>query len=411
MFCGSCMQDNTMARTLRAVDCDAVLVPTYTPIRVDEENVSGDRIFLGGLNVYLDSTIPGWKKLPRWMTGWLNRPNIIRKLASLSSTDASKLGPLTLDMLKGSAGPQVREYREFAEWIGHELSPDVVIFSNALLSGILPELKKTYSGTILCLLQGDDIFLEGLPAKWKSRVMQQLSENSQLFDGFLTHSQYYEDFMKGYLSVQNRPFARIPLTIDSTGISPSPKPNDDAFCLGYFARICPEKGIDRLLDAAPDILRSHPNARLQIAGFLPKQNAKWFQKRLLQAQKVVGEQIEWLGSPATREDKFNILKGFDALCVPTDYREPKGLYVLEAGLLNLPAIVPEHGAFPELIRSVGAGRLYSSSDANALAEAIRKQMSSGQRTTALRENVIAGHDMQNTGDRILDAIKSLVSNP
>ena len=42
MFCGSCMQDNTLARTLRMAGEDAVLVPTYTPIRVDEDNVSVD---------------------------------------------------------------------------------------------------------------------------------------------------------------------------------------------------------------------------------------------------------------------------------------------------------------------------------------------------------------------------------
>lgn len=39
MFCGSCMQDNTLARTLQLAGENAVLVPTYTPLRVDEEIV------------------------------------------------------------------------------------------------------------------------------------------------------------------------------------------------------------------------------------------------------------------------------------------------------------------------------------------------------------------------------------
>ena len=38
MFCGSCMQDNTLVRALRLAGADALLLPTYTPIRVDEEN-------------------------------------------------------------------------------------------------------------------------------------------------------------------------------------------------------------------------------------------------------------------------------------------------------------------------------------------------------------------------------------
>ena len=76
MFCGSCMQDNTLVRTLRMAGNDAVLVPTYTPIRVDEHDVSLDRVFMGGINVYLDSAVPGWRWLPRWMPGvvsmWLS---------------------------------------------------------------------------------------------------------------------------------------------------------------------------------------------------------------------------------------------------------------------------------------------------------------------------------------------------
>ena len=133
MFCGSCMQDNTLVRTLRLAGTDAVLVPTYTPIRVDEENVSGERVFLGGINVYLDSTLPGWRKLPGWMIHWLNRPSIIKTLSKLGSTDAAKLGSLTLDMLKGASGPQQREVQEFVDYLCNDLKPDVVVFSNALL--------------------------------------------------------------------------------------------------------------------------------------------------------------------------------------------------------------------------------------------------------------------------------------
>ncbi|MFT5325958.1 MAG: hypothetical protein ACI8P0_003832, partial [Planctomycetaceae bacterium] len=38
MFCGSCMHDNTWARALRDAGHDVILIPTYTPIRVDEED-------------------------------------------------------------------------------------------------------------------------------------------------------------------------------------------------------------------------------------------------------------------------------------------------------------------------------------------------------------------------------------
>src|SRR5260370_8570091 len=53
MYCGSCMHDNTLVAALAALGHDALLIPTYTPIRTDESDVSQRRVFFGGINVYL----------------------------------------------------------------------------------------------------------------------------------------------------------------------------------------------------------------------------------------------------------------------------------------------------------------------------------------------------------------------
>ncbi len=53
MFCGSCMHDNALAKALIQQGLDVQLVPTYTPIRTDELNVSVDQVFFGGINVFL----------------------------------------------------------------------------------------------------------------------------------------------------------------------------------------------------------------------------------------------------------------------------------------------------------------------------------------------------------------------
>jgi hypothetical protein len=52
MYCGSCLHDNTLAAALRKLGEDVVLVPIYTPIRTDEQDVS-ERVFFGGINAYL----------------------------------------------------------------------------------------------------------------------------------------------------------------------------------------------------------------------------------------------------------------------------------------------------------------------------------------------------------------------
>ena len=43
MYCGSCMRDNTLVAALARLGHEALLVPTYTPIRTDEEDVSQRR--------------------------------------------------------------------------------------------------------------------------------------------------------------------------------------------------------------------------------------------------------------------------------------------------------------------------------------------------------------------------------
>ena len=77
MFCGACMHDNTWTRAMMLQGAEATLVPTYTPIRVDEENMTGSPVFLGGINVYLNYRSKLWRKLPGFMKHWLNAPWII----------------------------------------------------------------------------------------------------------------------------------------------------------------------------------------------------------------------------------------------------------------------------------------------------------------------------------------------
>lgn len=412
MFCGSCMQDNTLVRALRMAGHDAVLVPTYTPIRVDEDNASSDRVFLGGINVYLDSKIPGFRSLPRWAKSWLDRPSVIRTLTRFgTSTDAAGLGSLTLDMLKGSAGPQRSEYKLFVDFLCNELRPDVIVFSNALLSGVMGELRDRFPGRIECLLQGDDVFLEGLTSKWKPRVMNQLRQNCRQFDGFLAHSNYYSDFMSNYLGIERARIRRIPLTIDVDEVTlgedsvAEPASLDTEGSgrtrIGYFARICPEKGAGQFLDAANETLNQQHNVEFVIAGFLPKQHERWFSERYQRVSQRFPDNVFWLGSPADRETKFRYLQDFDYLCVPTEYHEPKGLYVLEAALAGTPSIVPAHGAFPELIRSLNFGTLYDPSEDGSLVAAIQTSLSQRDavrdESQRVRDTIIRDHGMEYTG--------------
>ena len=430
MFCGSCMQDNTLARALRLAGADAVLLPTYTPIRVDEENESTSRVFLGGINVYLDSRLPGWRFLPRIFKRWLDRPAVVRILSRRSSsTDASQLGDLTIDLLRGTHGPQNAEIQELIDFLCNDLQPDVVLLSNALLSGIVPALKARFRGRIACLLQGDDIFLKALSEPWRSQARELVSMNAAGFDRLFTHSQYYSRFMARYLNLPSSKFRTIPLTIDADShlvnhdmhVGQNSESSESAAnssskartTIGYFARICPEKGAFHFLNAAEDVIRQRDDLDFVIAGFLPELHRPQFEKRLAVLQQQFDiSRLRWEGSPADREEKFKILRSFDWLCVPTEYHEPKGLYVLEAALAGVPSLLPNHGAFPERIEDLGLGKLYEPGSRENLANAILRLPSVETDfklwNVALRDRCLQHYGMATTGHRILAAISETI---
>ncbi|QDT38784.1 glycosyltransferase family 4 protein [Stratiformator vulcanicus] len=363
MFCGSCMHDNTWARALRDAGEDVTLIPLYTPIRVDEENLSTDRVFLGGINLYLDSQYHWWQRVPRWMKGMLDSPRLLNFASRLGvSNDAKQLGELTLVTLAGSEGPLKREIEPFVDFLIRDIQPDVVILSNALLAGVVPALREKYKGRLACVLQGDDIFVDALLPDYRSRVLERLAELGTYFDLFFTHSRYYADYMATYLSLPREKFRTLPLGIDLSPHHGLPREQPgEPFTVGYFARICREKGLQNLIPAFRAFREQHPTARLVAGGYLNPHDKPFFESIRKDAADL-GDAFHYAGSPETLAEKIELLRSFDVLSVPTDYHEPKGLYVIEALANGVPVVQPRHGAFPELVEATGGGLLYAPGD-------------------------------------------------
>ena len=73
-----------------------------------------------------------------------------------------------------------------------------------------------------------------------------------------------------------------------------------------------------------------------------------------------------------RSQKLAFLREIDILSVPTTYREPKGLFVLESWAASTAVVQPDHGAFTELIESSGGGLLFEPHSTEKLVEALRR---------------------------------------
>ena len=416
MFCGSCMHDNTLARALIAAGHEALLVPCYTPIRVDEDNVSDSRVFLGGVNLYLDHMLPLWRRMPRFVRGTLDRPAVLKLVTRLSrASDATALGELTIELLRGRHGPLAAELPPLVEYLVDELRPDAILFSNALLGGALPPLRERFDGPIACLLQGDDVFLDDLPARHRAAAIALVTEQAAAFDGYLTHSRFYADYMANYLSLPRDRFAQVPLGIDVDAFPLAPHepgvvPADREPTIGYFARLAPEKGLHHLVDGALRLQATCPDAAILIGGYAhPKNEA--YQERQFDRLRARNVRINYVGSPPEHAGKVAALHQCDVFSVPTNFLEPKGLPVLEAMACGIPCVQPSHGAFPELIETTGGGLLVPPGDPDALAEAWGTLLRDDAMRTDLAGKALAGvrehYGMGAMASRTIDAIDSL----
>src|SRR5258705_13374076 len=107
MYCGSCLRDNALAAELMSRGHDVTLLPVYTPTRTDEPNVSGDKVFFGGIRVWLEQCgCLFWNSPRRHDRIWGSTAML--KLASRRSisTSPEMLSELTVSLLKGGPGFQ-----------------------------------------------------------------------------------------------------------------------------------------------------------------------------------------------------------------------------------------------------------------------------------------------------------------
>lgn len=376
MYCGSCMHDNTLVAALAAQGHDALLIPTYTPLRTDEPDVSQKRIFFGGINVYLQQKLGFFRHTPWLLDRLFDAPSLLRWVSQFAvRTEAESLGDLTVSMLKGEHGYQRKEVAKLVHWLAKEFRPEVINLTNALLSGLVHELKRQLSVPILCTLQGDDIYLEALPEPYRSQCLALVRQHCQEIDGFIATSFYYADFMVDYFRIPRERIHVVYPGLNLTGHGgPRSPSNGRPPTVGYFARICPEKGLHTLAEAFR-LLRQTPGAppcRLRASGWLGENQRPYLngiQQRLQEAG--LAKDFEHIEAP-DHASKVRFLQSLDVLSVPTSYREPKGLYVLEALANAVPVVQPRHGSFPELIEATGGGLLVNPEDPEDLARSLRQ---------------------------------------
>jgi len=134
---------------------------------------------------------------------------------------------------------------------------------------------------------------------------------------------------------------------------------------GFLGRLVPEKGIETLLAACR--LLPPQGWRLRVAGRAQEGDAAY---RTL----AEGLPVEFLGFA----DPDAFLDTIDLLVVPSIWREPFGLTVVEAYARGVPVIGSRLGAIADLVGAVGEEWLVAPGDAAALAARMAAVMAEGR---------------------------------
>ena len=415
MFCGSCMHDNALVRAMAEFGVDIQLVPTYTPIRTDEVDVSVDQVFFGGINVYLQQKFPPLRWLPAFLDRFLDNPSLIQRLTARSiDMSSEELGKLSVSMLAGLQGNQRKEVNRLVAWLKNE-KPEAIIFTNALIGGCIPEIKKRVNCSVLVTLQGDDVFLDSLPDKYRSKCIESISKLVPSVDGFVVHTQFFKDYMSEYFGIPLEKISVTPLGIDVHEFS-SLQSETDVPTLGYLARLSPEKGFDRLVDAFVELKSQNaiPDLKMRVAGWLGSSNEEFAEQQFGKISKAgLDGDFEYVGA-IERHEKIKFLSSIDVMSVPTKFLEPKGLYVLEGMACGVPCVQPAHGSFPELINETGGGLLFDpESDQNYLENLVKVFSEDSLRKQLADSGRHAVHEKRNShsmAQATIDVLKSVVGN-
>jgi len=397
-YCENCLRDAALAKAMLKLGHDGLMIPLYLPLSVEQTGSAGVApIFFGGLNVYLQQKLAFFRKTPRWLDRMFDSPRLLRWIGRKAGmTSARDLGETTISMLRGEQGRQIKELDRLVEWLdSQENRPDIICLSNILLAGLARAIKQKLGVPVVCLLQDEDGFLDGLAAPYSQQAWQVITERAVDIDAFIAVSKYYADAMRQRLQLGpdrvHVVYTGISLDEycpDSARHEETPHPERSRRAtIGYLSRMCTDKGLDTLVDAFLELKKNEKlrDAKLRIAGG-KRSDDEAFLKKIQQKLRSHGviDDVEFLPD-FDREARIAFLRSLSVLSVPEKQPVAYGLYVLEALAAGVPVVEPASGVFPELIEITGGGVLCEPNDVEALAGAIGSLLLDPDKTKRLSE--------------------------
>lgn len=381
-YCGNCFRDNLQAQALRKAGHDVVIMPLYLPLKHIGDLQGEAPLFFPATTYYVEQMLPSGIKMPGWLKRMLGSEKALEIAAALSgTTSAEGMEEMTLSMIVGE-GTAFREHvAQLTDWVKDVFQPDVIQLSSSLLIGIAKELKKVVNTPIVCSLQDEEVWIDGLKAEFINKAWQGVMDNATCVDRFITTSNYYRQVAQEKLPQLGRMEVVYP-GVDKDTYYTDEWP--DCPTIGFFYRMNELDGLDILAEAFVLMKQkgSVPQLKLRVGGGYMSPDKQFMAKvrKILQPWQedvVIEDEYEW-------ERHASFYSQISVLSNPLRFQEGVGLYLCEAFTAGRPAVEPNTGSFPEIVGD--AGLLYEPNEPERLAEALERLLTDKQLFSQCREN-------------------------
>lgn len=408
MYCGACSRDVNLLNGLFSNGHDVQVVPLYTPLRMDRsQTLPTTPIFYGGINVYLQGLSPLFRRMPNSIARLFDNPELLKSVSKWAiKTKPQELGAMTVSVLSGKDGHQKRELDRLINYLESQPRPDIVNITNSLLSGIAPELKRRLGVPVVCGLQGEDSFVESIPEPYESRAIEWMRKNAASIDFFISPGERYALKMADMLGVPKSKMRVVRAGVDTNIFQPRPDIKRHRLTVGYLSVINPTKGLDLLIDAFAVLASDQGrDVKLRVAGKVLHPDY-WTSVQKKVRSYGLQSSVEYLGE-VDFDQKLDFFRNIGVFCVPSRIAESRGMAVMEAMAAGAPAVVPDTGIYPEMIRSTGGGLLFASGDVNALANSIAAILDSIERASNLSRAAADGIAQHFSAEQMVSEVAAI----
>jgi glycosyltransferase involved in cell wall biosynthesis len=371
-YCGNCLRDSKFFEATRAQGHEVVKIPMYLPLFANEIDNLHTPVFYGAVSLYLKEKIPLMRYAPKWVDRLLNAGPVLRYAARrATSTRAKGLEQMTISMLMGEEGRQNKELEQMVDWLEKHFKADVVHISNALLLGLAHQLKERLKVPVICSLQDEDVWVDGMDPRFAEQVWELMRTKTTDIDRFVAVSHFYAGFMQKKLNLRNEQLITLHLGVDPDDYRYR-NASEKGRNIGYLSRLCYENGVDILAEAFI-LLKQRggtEDIRLILTGGYTGDDLGLIRQMKRQfAEAGLEKSVVW-ADHFGQEARNNFFDQVSVLSVPVRHGEAFGIYLTEALASGIPVVQPPLGAFPEIINQSGGGIVYQKNSPEALAEAL-----------------------------------------